>query len=290
MEPKNYGYNLSLYKETDEELIQKGIKYNKIGLILLIVSIFTFLYGGFILMIISFSLLAKKKFYNKIIAQRAYFAGLQETLERIPKFDITPDFSIEKKSSRSVSGLQLFDFEPLRKNTSVKKIFPLVVIDVETTGLHRGNDKIIEVTAIKYENNFEPSSCFTTLINPEKPISPEATAVNNITDDMVRSSPCFRNIRDQLQGYINGCNIAGYNVRFDLEFLYKSGIDFSSEVHYFDVCDISRKSIKKSEISDYKLSTVCSKFGIDIVNIHRSLSDAYATGELFKKLYQLKTQ
>lgn len=288
MEPKNYGYNLSLYKETDEELIQKGNKYRKIGLIMFILSIPLFIYGGFILTIIGLVLMSKKKFYNKIIAQRIYFAEIQKMLDDILKIEITPDTSADNSPRRSLSELPLYDFEPLRKNISVKKIFPLVVIDVETTGLNRGSDKIIEVTAIKYENNFQPTSCFTTLINPEKPISPEATAINNITDDMVKDSPCFRHIREQLQEYISGCNIAGYNTRFDMEFLYKSGIDFNSDIHYFDLCDISRKMIKKSDVENHKLSTVCSKLGVDTVQTHRSLSDAYATGQLFELFYNMK--
>lgn len=164
----------------------------------------------------------------------------------------------------------------------------MIVLDVETTGLKKGTDRIIEVTAFKYENNFEPVSAFTTLINPTKPISKEATEINHITDDMVSDAPTFSEIGEQLQNYIDGCNIAGYNLSFDMAFLYAAGIVFSDKVKYYDVCAIARSIIKKNEIDNYKLATVCGELNIDTVQLHRSFSDAYCTGRLFEKFYNYK--
>ena len=60
-----------------------------------------------------------------------------------------------------------------------------VVFDFETTGLNPfDGDRIIEMSAVRVINH-KVVEKFATLVNPEQPISPEATAVNGITDDMV---------------------------------------------------------------------------------------------------------
>ena len=57
-----------------------------------------------------------------------------------------------------------------------------VVFDFETTGLNPfDGDRIIEMSAVRVINH-KVVEKFATLVNPEQPISPEATAVNGITD------------------------------------------------------------------------------------------------------------
>lgn len=123
MQPKNYGYDLSLYPESDEKLLEKGSKQTKTGIILFIASILFFIYGGFILTIVSLFLLPKKKKAQKIIAQRAYFEAIQAELDKIPKVNIIPDAK-SKLKRQILSSMPLYDFSPIRKNLSYKKFFP----------------------------------------------------------------------------------------------------------------------------------------------------------------------
>lgn len=284
MELKDYGYDLSLYTKTNEELLESGKKLQIAGIIIMLLSLTFFIQGGFIPFVLGLVLFSKKRKYKKIIAQRAFVAELTERIEAPALVDIVPDITKEKDTHRSLAKMQFIDFTPVRKNTPLKKIFPLVIIDVETTGLSRSKDRIVEISAYKYENNFIPTQRFTTLINPKMSIPTSATKINHITDEMVSSSPTFEQITSQFQGFISGCNVAGYNVRFDLEFLYAAGIDFSENVLYFDVYDIAKKKIRKTEIENYKLQTVCKKLGIHTISAHRSGADCFATGEVFETL------
>ncbi|MCM1365574.1 MAG: 3'-5' exonuclease [Faecalibacterium sp.] len=281
---KDYGYDLSRYKKSDFEMLKQGKKKQLIGIILMLISLFFFPYGGFIVFIIGIALIAKSRKYKKIIAQRAYVAEIIKKIETPPSVYIIPDTTAKEKRHKSVSSMRMIDFTNIRLNTQLSKIFPLVVIDVETTGLDRSDDRIVEISAYKYENNFTPTQRFSTLINPKMPIPAEATKINNITNDMVSSAPYFEQVAAQLQDFINGCNIAGYNVRFDLEFLYMAGIKFSEDVLYFDVYEIAKKKIKESEVANYRLQTVCKRLGVDTALAHRSASDAYATGEVLETL------
>lgn len=59
-----------------------------------------------------------------------------------------------------------------------------VVFDLETTGISTSRDDIIEISAIRV-NDHERTETFSRLVNPGRPIPPEATRINGITDEMV---------------------------------------------------------------------------------------------------------
>lgn len=290
MQPQNYGLDLSKYKESDNELLSKGSKYRNIGIVLIIVSIPIFLYGGFISFFVGLYLLSLDKKFKKVVSQRAFEANRQSYIDEIfAKYSEPPHFDVEieenaKLKRRALSSMKMIDFTSIRKSTPLSKIFPLVVVDVETTGLSAKTDRIIELSAYRYDNNFEPTSRFTALVNPEIPISPEASATNGITDDMVSEAPTLAQMAKSFEAFISGCNIAGYNLRFDLNFLYTSGIALSDDVLYFDVYELAKNKIKKRDVTDYKLQTICDYLGIPMVFAHRGFADCYITGEVFEKL------
>ncbi len=107
---------------------------------------------------------------------------------------------------------------------------PLIVFDLETTGLDLVNDRIIQISFIKVypDGKEERENIF---INPEKPISTEVTLLTGISDADVADAPTFKQKAKELSDKFAGCDFAGYNSnRFDVpmlaeEFL-RAGIDF----------------------------------------------------------------
>ena len=96
---------------------------------------------------------------------------------------------------------------------------PLVCFDLETTGTDPQKDRIVQIALIRVEPGGARRS-FTTLVNPQRPIPPEASAIHGIRDEHVRSSPPFCQIRDDVEDILEGADLAGYNmVRFDLPML-----------------------------------------------------------------------
>ena len=198
-------------------------------------------------------------------------------------------------------------FTNITRRTVIEKLFPLVVIDIETTGFTpRGND-IIEVSAIKFDVGFSPVSCYTTLLKSRSPIPAPATNVNHITDDMVSDKPFFGDIAQSFSSYISDCNIVGHNLPFDLKFLYACGASIPENVRYYDTYRLakltltSRRSkkwdndigarvdVEDYDVEDYKLDTLCEHYGIYRDTSHRSLSDCLATAMLFEHLIEDKT-
>lgn len=237
-----------------------------------------------------------------LLRKRTEFSN---AVNSIPQIEIP--LSDEKIKRRAVSDFAEIKFSNITRSTKIDNLFPLVVIDAETTGISpRGND-IIEVSAIKYDVGFTPISCFTTLLKPRKPIPSEATNVNHITDEMVVNSPSFSQVAPAFASFISGCNIVGHNLIFDLKFLFACGIDFSPRPRYFDTLSLAKHTLKVCgnkvydhhtgeyvesddfDVYDYKLDTLCEYYGIYRDDSHRSLSDCYATMLVFQNLINDKT-
>lgn len=95
---------------------------------------------------------------------------------------------------------------------------PLLGFDLETTGTNDKYDRIVEL-AIEIMMPGKPVKEYRTLVNPQMPIPPGATAVHGITDEMVADAPTFAQLADNLLIGFVGCDFAGYNVRFDLKMI-----------------------------------------------------------------------
>ncbi len=110
---------------------------------------------------------------------------------------------------------------------------PLVFFDLETTGINITQDRIVEASFLKIHPNGEEETR-TRKINPTIPIPIETSLVHGIYDEDVKDAPTFKEVAKDLAKFLEGCDLAGYNlIRFDVpliaeEFL-RVGIDFSIE-------------------------------------------------------------
>ena len=103
--------------------------------------------------------------------------------------------------------------------TSLQLQRPLVVLDLETTGLDVKTDRIVEIACIMLRPDGSRARLHRR-INPEVPIAPQATRVHGIADADVAAAPTFAQLAAELWDFLAGCDLAGYNVeRFDLPLL-----------------------------------------------------------------------
>jgi DNA polymerase-3 subunit epsilon len=97
----------------------------------------------------------------------------------------------------------------------VNLLRPLVVFDLETTGVSVYTDRIVQMAFVKLLPDGTRRE-WSTLINPGREIPAGATAVHGITVEMVRDAPRFRDVARKVLGGIEGCDLAGFNAaRFD---------------------------------------------------------------------------
>jgi len=117
------------------------------------------------------------------------------------------------------------------KNLKLER--PIAFVDVETTGPYPYSDRIVELCILKVHPDGKVEHRGHR-VNPGIPITSEATAVHNLTDDDVANMPPFREYAMSLKDFLDGCDIAGFNViRFDLPCLEaefsRAGVEFSRD-------------------------------------------------------------
>jgi len=93
----------------------------------------------------------------------------------------------------------------------------LAVVDIETTGLHPGADRVVEISVVRIEPGAAPILALDTLVNPSRRVA--ATEIHGITDADVSDAPTFDDIAGDVAQALSGAVVAGYNVYFDVRFL-----------------------------------------------------------------------
>ena len=162
---------------------------------------------------------------------------------------------------------------------------PLIIFDLERTGLDLSKDSIIQISYIKagLDGSEVSRNIF---INPGRPIPPLIQELTSITDEMVKTAPKFKDIAKELEREFAGCDFAGYNSnKFDIpmlaeEFL-RSGIDFDfSKVRLIDASVIFRKMERRNLAAAYKF--YCGRKLEDDFQAHLADQDTMATWKVLQ--------
>jgi DNA polymerase-3 subunit epsilon len=158
---------------------------------------------------------------------------------------------------------------------------PIVFLDLETTGLSLTQDRVVEIAMLKVSTDGS-RQMKRRLINPEKQIPAEVSAIHGITDEMVKDAPTFKQVANEIRQYLEGADLGGYNSnKFDWpllaeEFL-RAGLDFDIQgKRLLDVQKIYHQMEPRTLSAAYKF--YCDK---DLENAHSAESDINATLDVF---------
>ena len=173
---------------------------------------------------------------------------------------------------------------------------PLLFFDIESTGLNIPADSIIELSFVKVFPSGE-QRIKTWKVKPwdyelgrQRPISPDASKVNGVTDDMLTGCPRFSEIIDEVLEWLEGSDLAGFNsAKFDLPMLSEEiervreycRKDISVNLHdalMVDVQNIYHAMEPRNLRAAYRF--YCG--GQDFDNAHTAEADTIATYEVLK--------
>lgn len=157
---------------------------------------------------------------------------------------------------------------------------PLVIFDLETTGLDIVKDRIIQISYIKvFPDGREERG--NNLVNPEKPIPDVVVQLTGISNEDVQGQPTFKEIAQTINKIFADSDIAGYNSNhFDVpllaeEFL-RANIDFDfSKRNMIDVQTIYHKMERRNLAAAYKF--YCGRKMEEDFTAHRADEDTEAT-------------
>ncbi len=163
------------------------------------------------------------------------------------------------------------------KSQILNQVF--VSLDLETTGLNLDNDEIIEIGAIKFQNE-KVLGTFKSFVKPPRMIPAFVSLMTGITNDDVNDAPELDEISADLTAFVGDSAIVGQNISFDLSFLQKRGILFRGPA--YDTLEMSL--ILCPRFPEHNLSALARELGINVSSAHRALDDADTTMQVFNRL------
>lgn len=161
-----------------------------------------------------------------------------------------------------------------------------VIFDTETTGLEpQTGDRIVEIAAVRVKED-KILDTFQTLVNPQRPISDGAFAVNQISQEMLKDAPDMGKVMPGFLKFIKGSCLCSYNAGFDMDFLNNElRLLGQKELSGIDVVDVLKMAKRLLPgIQRYALWFVVQQLGIKTKQVHRAFSDVELTLGVFNKL------
>jgi DNA polymerase-3 subunit epsilon len=159
---------------------------------------------------------------------------------------------------------------------------PMCFFDLETTGTNISKDRIVEIAIVKVHPDGKEETK-TWRVNPTVPIPEIVSEIHGIYQKDIADKPTFKELAPEVQQFIKGCDLAGYNSnRFDIpllaEEMLRAGVDFDLKNNVaVDVQTIFHKKEQRTLVAAYKF--YCDG---DLTNAHAAEADTKATYEVLK--------
>lgn len=161
-----------------------------------------------------------------------------------------------------------------------------VIFDTETTGLDPASgDRIVEIAALKFRGP-EKISEFQALVNPGRPVSEAAFAVNKISPEMLKDASSPAEVIPKFLDFAQGSCLCSYNAGFDLEFLNNEfkvlNLPPLKDILIVDALKMAKRLMPG--LTRYALWFVADTLGIKTKQQHRAFSDVELTLAVFNRL------
>lgn len=165
------------------------------------------------------------------------------------------------------------------KSTKQGKVF----IDIETTGLDAETDDIIEIGAIKIED--DQKIVFHRFIQIDKHIPEKVSELTGISNKMLQEGTSLESCVYDLSKFVQGTVLVGYNISFDIRFLNKAFKKYSLELIQNKTVDLMKEAKKRNSFqNNYKFETTLKEYGINQKIPHRAVEDAELVYRLYKQM------
>ncbi|MBT1451530.1 VRR-NUC domain-containing protein [Glaciecola sp. XM2] len=156
---------------------------------------------------------------------------------------------------------------------------PYVVVDIETTGGRAANHKITEIGMVKMVRG-EIVERWQSLVNPQRRIPSNITALTGIDDAMVQDAPIFAEIADEVAAFTEDCIFVAHNVNFDYGFIKEEFARLDRFWRRPKLCTVVQMRRYFKGLPSYSLANLTKHFDISMQRHHRAMSDAVAASEL----------
>jgi DNA polymerase III epsilon subunit-like protein len=138
-----------------------------------------------------------------------------------PRQTAGPRSSFQQRASRSRVPLHTFTPGYLSRHArgARAKDLTFAALDIETTGLETPKHRVYEIGIVRFRGDGSIIDEYTTLIDPQRRISPVASEINNISDEDVNGAPKFHEVCADILQMLEGSIVVSHNLLFEDQFL-----------------------------------------------------------------------
>ena len=158
-----------------------------------------------------------------------------------------------------------------------------MALDLETTGLSPGLDRVIEIGAVRFRDGVVLDR-FQTLVRPEVPIPEAVQELTGIRDQDVAGAPRPQDALKELLDFVGESPVVAHSGHFDLSFLEGDSLERPA-YELFDTLELARILLPAAH--SHSLPQLSRLLGLSHERPHRALSDADAARQLFSYLWGL---
>lgn len=168
------------------------------------------------------------------------------------------------------------------------------VADIETTGFSpEKGGKIIEIGAVKIDNDGNVIDRFSEFINPGIKISEKITEITSITNEMIQDCEYAGRVISRFWDFIRGTTVVFHNAAFDwnryLLFNFSQiGLNLPNSYPCIDTLELDKELFPNE--SKHTLDQMCERLEIKVENHHRAIFDAEMTAMAFVKLRKMSEE
>lgn len=155
------------------------------------------------------------------------------------------------------------------------------MVDVETTGFHPGQARVVSIAALALSDDGNVEKTLYTLLNPG--VDPGPTHVHGLTAAMLAGQPTFGDVVGDLIELLEGRTLVAHNVGFDYSFLTAEAELVEAELPVETVmCTVELARRLALGTENLRLETLAGHWGISQMKPHDALDDAMVLAEILK--------
>jgi len=162
----------------------------------------------------------------------------------------------------------------------------IVCFDIETTGLNKKYEVIIEIGAAVLRDG-KVAETFNTFVSPGRILNPEIIQLTGITDEMLVGAPSQEEALRAFLDFVGDRPLAAHNADFDMGFIAegcrKYGIPFQKTS--VDTLVLAQNLLP--ELGKYKLDVVAEHLQLPAFNHHRASDDAATVAYMLPPLFKM---
>jgi len=157
--------------------------------------------------------------------------------------------------------------------------------DIETTGLSKVDDRIIELGAVELVDGIETGQTFTVRIKADRPINPDASKIHGIYDEDLADCLTFDEVVDEFLAFIGEDDLIIHN-----------GLNFDGPFLDAELARVGRPPLRNKIVDTYvlaqrqfgrgaklNLDALADRFGVDrsARTVHGALVDCVILARVF---------